>query len=355
MIVEIPFFEFSGSHKEIGRCHGEALKEKVKEHLDFVYVKCLHVSDLKKQELLGLSERFKPYITKYSPHLMDEIIGVSEGAGIESAEAVLLQIRQEVLHVKRFGNNPGECTTYAITSPYTMNAETFAGQNADLSGPLEAFSAVLRFAATDKPKIQMIVPAGQVSYIGMNTKGISACANFLNCPGWRAGYPRYMLSRLALEQPTIEQAIETVLKPFRASSRNLLLAQKDGKMTDLELAVDAHGKIEKQNGYIAHSNHFLDPQVANLETSSKNEISNSIKRYERMKSLIESHKGVLTVGNLKEFSKDHENAPDSICDHEMHEDDSHTFSSMILDLSNHKMHVTLGQPCLNTHQTFDVA
>lgn len=352
MSVEIPFFEFGGSHKKIGRSHGEALRDKVKEHLDFVYVKCQHISGLEKQELLSLSEGFIPYIKQYSPHLMDEIIGVSEGAGIETTEAVLIQIRQEVLHVKRFGINEAECTTFAITSPYTTNSKTFAGQNADLSGPLEQFSVVVRFAAEKKPKVQMIVPAGQISYIGMNSEGLSACANFLNCSGWRTGYPRYMLSRLALEQPTIEQAIEAVLTPTRASSRNLLLAQKDGTMADLELAVDTYSKVVKKGGYLVHSNHFLDPQIVDLETSTENEITNSIKRYDRMKYLIESHKGTLAIENLKAFSKDHENAPDSICDHEMHKNDSHTFASMIVELSELKMEVALGLPCQNQHQTF---
>src|SRR5690606_27456523 len=120
---------------------------------------------------------------------------------------------------------------------------TYAGQNADLPGGIERVAAVVQFTAPGKPAVLMLVPAGQISYIGMNSEGLCAFANFVNCTGWRPGFPRYLLTRLALEQPTLQEAEAAVLKPRRASSRNLLLVDRHGAMVDIETTVDAHGRM----------------------------------------------------------------------------------------------------------------
>ena len=78
----------------------------------------------------------------------------------------------------------------AVSGAYTRTGGTFAGQNADLSGGIEQFAAVLTFAVTGKPAVMMLVPAGQISYLGISSEGLSADANFLRSGGWRTGFPR---------------------------------------------------------------------------------------------------------------------------------------------------------------------
>lgn len=234
MTATFPHHVLRGSHREVGRQHGEALRPMIRAHLELIYTQGARRSNLAPETARRWALAFGPMIGEAAPHFLDEIEGVAEGAGIELAEALLLQVRQEVAHVARFGTVDLECTSFAVSGPYTRTGGTFAGQNADLAGGIEAFSAVLTFAVTGKPAVMMLVPAGQISYLGMSSEGLSADANFLRSAGWRTGFPRYLLTRLAIEQPTLKAAVDAALTPRRASSRNLLLADRAGAMVDIE-------------------------------------------------------------------------------------------------------------------------
>src|SRR4029453_3255009 len=118
--------------------------------------------------------------------------------------ALLLQVRQEVAHIARFGSPDLECTSFAVSGAYTRTGGALAEQNADLAGGIEEFSAVLTFAVAGKPAVMMLVPAGQISYLGISGEGLSANANFLRSAGWGTGFPRYLLTPLPLGQPTLK-------------------------------------------------------------------------------------------------------------------------------------------------------
>jgi Acyl-coenzyme A:6-aminopenicillanic acid acyl-transferase. len=277
---------------------------------------------------------------------------VAEGAGIERAEALLLQVRQEVAHVARFGAVDLECTSFAVSGPYTRAGTTFAGQNADLAGGIEAFSAVLTFAVTGKPAVMMLVPAGQISYLGISSEGLSADANFLRSAGWRTGFPRYLLTRLAIEQPTLKAAVDAALTPRRASSRNLLLADRTGAMVDIETTAQEHG-LAWGNGCLVHANHHVLPGMAGHETATAEERHNSGCRQDRIAALMEEHRGRIDATVLKTVLRDHANRPHSICAHPG-ERVSYSFASIVSDLEAGAMEVAVGPPCEHDYVRYEV-
>src|SRR5690606_39131756 len=106
-------------------------------------------------------------------------------------------------------------------------------------------------------------------------RGMGVFANFLVCDGWRVGFPRYMLSRLALTQDKINKAIEAVTNVFRSSSRNLIMMDKDGYAVDLETVPRRVGRIEYNNGLLAHSNHFIASDLLEEERKVGEDLENS--------------------------------------------------------------------------------
>ena len=318
-----------------------------------IYATGLRRAGLARERVLRMAESFGPYVRDYAPGFWDEIRGLARGAAIAPAEAVLLQVRQEVFNVARFGGNEQECTTVAVSGRYTASGQTLAGQNADLSGNMERLGAVIRFAPPDKPRVVMLTPAGQISYIGMSSAGLVACANFLCCVGWRTGFPRYLLTRLALEQSTLPDALAAVLRPPRASSRNLMLTAGDGGMVDVETTAQAHACLWAE-GRQVHTNHFLSPGMRPFEASLPAELANSVARFDRMGALVEAGKGAMTVERLQEAWRDHANAPDSICAHRRPDDDDHTFASLIAQPEAGKIWVACGPPCAHPYIGYDV-
>lgn len=346
-----PKLRFEGVPREVGRQHGEALREKIQQHLDLIYRHGVEKSNLTRTGSLELAESFVPYVKQYTPDFYDEIVGLAEGAKIPLAEAMLLQVRQEVAHISRFSGTELECTSFAVTAPFTKDGQTYAGQNADQAGPVEEFTVVATFAVLGKPEVLMIVPAGQLSHIGINSEGISANANFVNCAGWRQGYPRYLLTRLALEQRDIKTAVAKVLEPKRASSRNLLLADRHGNMADIETSVDEH-RVAWGNGYLYHANHYLHPELHHHELAYDFELSNSQLRAGRMQAMILAGKGHIDAAYLQKSLRDHENGLDSVCVHGRPPKDSHTTASMIANLNELQMDVAKGLPCQSEYATY---
>lgn len=350
-VPAFPFYSFAGTHRAIGEQHGEALREQIRRHLEIIYEQGHCRAGLTPGDARALAATFTPFVRDYAPGFWEEIAGLAAGAGISVEEAVLLQARQEVANVARFGR--GECTTFAVSAPYTATGETLAGQNADLAGEMESIAAVIRLAPTGKPRVLMLVPAGQISYIGMNSVGLVACANFLYCPGWRSGFPRYLLTRLALEQTTLPNALTAVLHPPRASSRNLMLTSAEGDMVDVEMTAQAHSAIPAA-GCQVHTNHVRAPELRRSEDAQPDELANSVCRYERMGELIEAARGHLTVAALQAACRDHANGLDAICAHPRFDGDEHTFASLIAQPATGQMWVACGTPCNHTYRSYEI-
>ena len=349
---QFPHHRLQGTPREVGRQHGEALRSMIRAHLELIYTQGAQRSNLAPETGRRWALAFGPMIGEAAPHFLEEIEGVAEGAGIERAEALLLQVRQEVAHVARFGAVDLECTSFAVSGPYTRAGTTFAGQNADLAGGIEAFSAVLTFAVTGKPAVMMLVPAGQISYLGISSEGLSADANFLRSAGWRTGFPRYLLTRLAIEQPTLKAAVDAALTPRRASSRNLLLADRTGAMVDIETTAQEHG-LAWGNGCLVHANHHVLPGMAGHETATAEERHNSGCRQDRIAALMEEHRGRIDATVLKTVLRDHANRPHSICAHPG-ERVSYSFASIISDLEAGAMEVAVGPPCEHDYVRYEV-
>jgi len=349
---QFPHHRLQGTPREVGRQHGEALRSMIRAHLELIYTQGAQRSNLAPETGRRWALAFGPMIGEAAPHFLEEIEGVAEGAGIERAEALLLQVRQEVAHVARFGAVDLECTSFAVSGPYTRAGTTFAGQNADLAGGIEAFSAVLTFAVTGKPAVMMLVPAGQISYLGISSEGLSADANFLRSAGWRTGFPRYLLTRLAIEQPTLKAAVDAALTPRRASSRNLLLADRTGAMVDIETTAQEHG-LAWGDGCLVHANHHVLPGMAGHETATAEERHNSGCRQDRIAALMEEHRGRIDATVLKTVLRDHANRPHSICAHPG-ERVSYSFASIVSDLEAGAMEVAVGPPCEHDYVRYEV-
>ncbi|MEJ7757322.1 MAG: C45 family autoproteolytic acyltransferase/hydrolase [Nocardioidaceae bacterium] len=120
-------------------------------------------------------------------------------------------------------DGPAECTTFAVLPIAAADGTPLVGQNADLPALYSQLGVVIHVVPDDGPAVLMLTPAGQVSYIGINDRGLGVFGNFLSCDGWRVGFPRYLLTRPALLHDTVRGAVAAVRNVPRASSRNLIM------------------------------------------------------------------------------------------------------------------------------------
>ena len=364
---EFPYFEFSGSPREIGRQHGEQVRALVHQHLAMAADK-LRAARVSKDESRRRAALYIPYIREYAPRFAREIEGLAQGANIAVDEAYMLQLRAE-LQTTDFGEEgstsaveareliANECTTFAISGEVTADGIPIAGQNADLPAPTRDLGIVMKISHDDdRPDILMLTPAGQISYIGISGNRMAAFANFINTIGWRAGYPRYLFSRTALEEESVASARKRLAPIRRASSRNLIVMEESGYAIDLELAVEREGVIEPENGVITHANHFVSPDMLDEEQARGDRLQNSCTRHDRMTELIEAKRGSVTLEDTMSFFRDRENEPDAICRYEGDgPGDYMTFASVIARPSVGELFVAPGPPDQNDYTRYTLS
>lgn len=352
--MQFPYYEFSGSNFEIGRQHGSLARDHVHAHLTMA-LRNLAGKDVDHETARSRSRLYMPYIERYSPHFVEELKGLAEGADISVEDAFILQLRAELAVA------PGEdgtetaamarealaheCTTFTVSGKHTADGIPIAGQNADLPAGTRDVGIVMRVTPEDKPALLMLTPAGQISYIGINDQGMAVFANFLNTGNWRAGFPRYLLSRTLLEHDSLEAGLARIADIPRASSRNVLMMDGTGNAVDIELAVEREARLDPVDGILAHSNHFVASELADLESSTPDRMQNSCSRLDRMTDLIRNDSGSVTPERTMEYFRDRENAPDAICRHLGDgPGDYITFASVIARPSEGEMWVAMGPP-----------
>ena len=338
-----PLIRAKGSHRELGRQHGEQAAEYIKRHLDVM----ASGQKLSREKLQQQAQRFQPMFEKYCPHLMDEMRGLAEGARVTLPEAMACNIRGEI------GNAPAEgCTTYTIARTITASKEVLAGQNSDMTSEVPPMAYVLHLQPKDKPEVLMWTFGGMIGYHGMNSAGVGHFANALGGgPISRFAMPHYPVKRLMLECSTMEQVVDLLRKIPLASNANYVLCDGRAKILDVEVTTEGLELLEDNGaGFIAHTNHFLCSRYARKENFEKS-WQDSFPRIAKINELIASLSGRVSVSDMKGFLSDHTGRPVSIC---RHDGDSRTVASLISEPAQRRMHVAVGNPCQNAYKTYSM-
>lgn len=344
-----PFYSFSGSHREIGRQYGESCRELIHRHLALVEERMKTRAGAGKKQIEEVVMQFRSYVQQYANYFDDEIVGLSEGAGLTLSEAYTLQLRAELNRQLSAGN---ECTTYAIREDKTANHVGLIGQDADLPAFYAEIGIVTEISPDDAPAVLQFTPAGQISYIGMNDRGMACFGNFLSCDGWKVGFPRYLLSRLALTHTNVEEALSHLATISRASSRNLIMMDAKGEMADMETTADRYAVLRDQDGLLCHSNHYLSLELLSEERHSVRGLANSKARYARMSHLLKEHAGHIDADKMEEILRDR-TGEYPICRMLGDEDsDTITAASVIAMPAKGTMRVAIGPPNLYEYKMY---
>lgn len=344
-----PSYRFAGTHRQIGRQFGEATAETVRQHRDLALARLGARSGVTPERALAAALDYRPYVLRHAPFLDEEIQGVAEGAGLSLAEAYLLQLRAELAVTPSKapdGESGDECTTFAVLAEATANAMPLIGQNADLPVFYREIGVIVEIVPDDMPRVLMLTPAGQVSYIGINDRGLGVFANFLTCDGWRAGFPRYLFSRLALAHETVDDAVDAIRSVPRASSRNLIMLDRHGAAADLETTPTRDARLDPIDGLLTHANHYTAPALLAEERSPERQVANSRVRQGRMDALLAQQRGNLDSSVMQEILRDRACYPDTLCRQPGDDPDSDiiTFASVIAEPAKGHMWVAVGPP-----------
>lgn len=329
---------------ERGRQYGRAAREKINQHLAHwgdIFEGELHVS---KDRVLANAQKFWPFIREYSPEIAGELKGIADASGLRVEEIVLLNTLNEF-----FVNQGLEqlgCTSFGVTGNATVGGKTYVGQNDDWKSWSAEVAVILRMEIRQW-KVLSFTFAGSLPIIGLNSFGIALCINALRDGKVKPGVPISVICRDILQRETIGQALFSIARANRATSVNLLLGDGNGELYTVEMTKDRYVPIYGQD-MIVHTNHFLDPRLAE-EDLALDRGTSTIVRYNRMHKLITKNFGDIDEEKLKHFLADHVNYPESICSHprknESARTQSSTVASFIMDTKERTVLIADGNPC----------
>jgi isopenicillin-N N-acyltransferase like protein len=353
-----PFYRFAGTHREIGRQYGEACRDLIMQHRDKALDRLQTKQGISAERAREAASAYRDTVLEYAPFFDEEVQGLAEGAAIDLSEAWLLQLRAElgVTTEPDLIDAPDECTSFAVLPEASKNGTPLIGQNADLPSFYRDIAVVVELVPDDQPTVLMLTPAGQLSYIGINDRGMGVFANFVTCDGWRIGFPRYFLSRLALTYERVDDAIDAIRAVPRASSRNLIMLDAHGTAADLETTPTHDARIDPVDGLLAHANHYISPELAAEERAEGRQLQNSQARQRRMDELLRQYHGKLDVPRMRAILRDREDVPDSICRADGDQDDSDiiTFASVIAEPGQKSLWVAIGPPHTSAYRKYEI-
>ena len=223
---------------------------------------------LKPAVVREVGERTLDNVAAWAPHLADEIAGVAAGAGLEAWEAAALNARSEVLARYR-PVTPGECST-AVYLPDGGPPRTI--QTWDWHEQMTDAKLVWQYEPCPGRTVKTLTEFGMLGKIGVTNRGLGLHFNLLqhDTDGKQDGIPVHLVARRILDEADDLAAAEEIARAARVSaSVALTVVTYDGARADgctFELSPAGMDRIPvRPDGFLLHTNHFLDPVLATGE------------------------------------------------------------------------------------------
>jgi len=244
-----------------GRDLGRALAAPIRSTLED-YQWLFRAAGLATGTVRTVAESCHEELRRWAPDLALEVDGVAAGSGLESWEAAALNARTEIVVGGRFAGM-SECTSAAWLPP---SGPAHAVQTWDWIPRVDDFT-VRRHTSPSGLGVVAFAENGVLAKLGINSAGLGVLFTLLchASDGGRAGVPVHAVARRVLDAArTVAEAVEIVASAPLTSSAAMTVVAYDGERSHgvvIEMSPAGIAVRVPEDGYLLHTNHFLDPQL----------------------------------------------------------------------------------------------
>jgi isopenicillin-N N-acyltransferase-like protein len=259
------------STEDDGRARGRALGDTWRADIQATwagYERFFAVHDLDRDVVRTVGEHTLETVAAWAPQLADEIAGIAEGAALEPWQAAALNARSEVLARYR-PSTPGECST-AVHLPAGAPPRTI--QTWDWHDRMGAVTLVRGYVPRPGRTVKTVTEFGMLAKIGVTSDGVGLHFNLLqhDTDGTGGGVPVHLIARRILDEAGDLDEAEEIARSARVSaSVALTVVTYDGTQAQgctLEVSPAGVARLRvRPDGFLLHTNHFLDPVLATGE------------------------------------------------------------------------------------------
>jgi isopenicillin-N N-acyltransferase-like protein len=349
-----------------------------------------------------ISDVYLPAIHLHYPSAVEELQGIAKGAAVPLDDIIMLNARYDLARCKGYFQKEigtqvtcaknqlavnediaNECTSVYISPEVTSTGDALTAQNWDNAAHLYYEDTIIYLEShpsEDTPSTFILTEAGQLIRSGMNSAGLGLTANSLmstadfvpmsytNTAGMVVDgdtvlvLPISLLRRKFLECDTFADALHAVQNSPRHVSMNITVSTREGFGMCLEVTPDHLFKVYCKDGYIVHTNHFVDTGFrSRSDCKDAYPGGSSWYRRERFEKAIRPYVRI-TEDNLINGFRDHLGFPSSVCEHVnkkaqsggdyAYSGPSLTVACILYNLTQQSVRVCKGPPCQGVFETF---
>jgi isopenicillin-N N-acyltransferase-like protein len=376
MAIPFVYVRARGSYREIGRQVGEAARPQIEASIAFFAENFAAMSGgLPYAEAQRQAAAYLRYARAYTPGQLAELEGMAEGAGVPLSALLVPNCAEELTSSEpTVGEQPlpdglpvpGEqplpdgqlapgCTAVAIVAA----GRHVVGHNMDWYVVDAVNNVLFDLTGPDGTRLLAFAGAAYLPIVGLNSHGIGNLSNSVHSTDNRVGVPNVFVRRSTMEAATVEAARDNGLLPARARGTNQFFADTSGRLWDIESSATAGAFADHSAfGYMAHTNHYVAPEMAPFEGSDHEESRTRLRTAEAM--LVEGlDRGDEPVELVARILRCHEPSIEaSICGHPDQSkplgEQGMTVGSIICDLDERRLYACAGTPCDNPYQVFEM-
>lgn len=262
---EIRIVHLKGTPRQRGRVHGEALRSLITAGMERWKGSIHESTGRHPDEYLDRfveETDFMSAIERWAPHLLDEVRGIGEGAGISFRDVYAYQLMDEewIFRAARMpaadARDLEHCSVVGVFGE--DGAPTILAQNMDLPKCYDGTQALLHGTYHGSTLESFVfAPAGLIATTGLNNRGIGLCVNTLaQLRPSIYGLPVAFVARRILEHETLDEAIGFVRGILHASGQNYAIGVP-GRIVDVECSATKIVSVTTGPTRIYHTNHPL--------------------------------------------------------------------------------------------------
>lgn len=361
----LPLIELTGDSHDWGLQHGGAAKDRVDHNVRAYLRRFTEWARIPRDEVRDRAHAYWRVIEVTSPGYARAIEGISQASGQDLLDIVALNVRYEIMYsefaergkmARLAGLVSGGCTSFAVLPDFSSNGHLLMGQNWDWIP--ESMGVVLRTRTERGLEGLAFTEAGIAgAKIGFNSAGIGLTVNGLvsNLDSWsRLRKPFHVRCWEVLQSHTLDQADRAVADEPRSCSANFLIALggRSPRILDIEAAPENACRIVPRGSFLAHTNHFSDPDSLGISQPLGEDRPSTFHRFARMQAMFDARIAqdkTIGIADLKRTLRDHQGEPNSVCRHANlafpPDDRYETVVSVVMDLDAKEMHIARGPPC----------
>ncbi len=364
----VPRIRVAGTSYDRGRQYGTLARDRVHLSVQAYRRVFAHYTGWDWDAIRRLAAGFEAPIAAFRPLYLEEMRGIADGAGLDLADVLAINVRTEVMYAAKARLAPlaarippAECSAFAVVPGPGRPGATLIGQNWDWLLHCTQTLVVLEVRQDTGPDFVTVVEAGLLAKAGLNAAGLGLVTNALvtEADAGAPGLPYHVLLRAILDCATVTEALMVLQAGPRSSSANYLIAHASGAALNVEAAPGDFTRLYPllpEGGVLLHTNHFRSPRLHPVDVSLW-AMPDSAVRLQRLRAGTEERDS-LTLDHFRALLADHADHPHSICSHPDPADhpceQGATIASVLMDLHARQVWLAAGHPCRVPYEPLEI-